>query len=224
MIVLESLIICSKIESNKEQAIDDLNIEESDDVTDSSEDSENNYDTAEIKIPKKPRSNNSNKNFKIFKLEFNKKKKLASNTESNEDETSEESNESDSTVSKKVRKFHMKNVNKNGALSKFELEINSTKTLIKPKIKSKRFKFELKNTKKDITSSNKNEESIGGRYITANKREFKVQNLKAKDNLKKSTKVKIQSNIKSTKRKRYNLELCDRQENFKKTKTKTKCK
>ena len=80
MIVLESLIICSKIESNKEQAIDDLNIEESDDVTDSSEDSENNYDTAEIKIPKKPRSNNSNKNFKIFKLEFNKKKKLASNT------------------------------------------------------------------------------------------------------------------------------------------------
>ena len=114
----------------------------------------------------------------------------------------------------------MKNVNKNGALSKFELEINSTKTLIKPKIKSKRFKFELKNTKKAITSSNKNEESIGGRYITANKREFKVQNLKAKDNLKKSTKVKIQSNIKSTKRKRYNLELCDRQENFKKQKQK----
>ena len=40
------------------------------------------------------------------------------------------------------------------------LTINSTKTLIKPKIKSKRFKFELKNTKKAITSSKKNEDEL----------------------------------------------------------------
>ena len=138
IIVLDSLIICDKIENNIEKSIDQLSLEENNEDTNTTEETDKNDDSTKSELSEqsidtknknlKSRAVNNSKILKN-KLEYAKKKRES--LTSDEDETSDESNETSSTTNQAYRiRTKTNNKNKNDLQNKCELKINNPTNII----------------------------------------------------------------------------------------------